>query len=353
VWGLGVEVVSNFELEAALRVGFQRDKILVNGIGKRHWLKDYCLPRLIVHFDSVAETRELARTAYERSWTIGLRCAIPKTVRGDDQVKPEKWDQFGMTREELRESAMVLMSEGVVVSGLHFHLGTNVQLVSEYADAVAHLAESADYIGLQPKYVDVGGGLPLPSDCSTIHGRPTRGQFDLQGFRELLSAIPRSLPSASEVWLENGRFLSGSSGAVVVRVLDKKFREGATYLICDGGRVNHARVAAFGAHEILTCPTKPGRKIKTFVCGPTCGSVDRLGCWDLPESIEPGDLIVWLAAGAYHIPLETRFSFGVAPVVWVDRGGELRVVRAREKASAWLGQWEAPCDTAPPASQEM
>jgi hypothetical protein len=59
----------------------------------------------------------------------------------------------------------------------------------------------------------------------------------------------------------------------------------------------------------------------------------------LPESVVPGDTIIWLNAGAYHIPLETRFSFGLAPVVWFNKDDEPEVVRERETPAEWWSQW--------------
>jgi hypothetical protein len=63
---------------------------------------------------------------------------------------------------------------------------------------------------------------------------------------------------------------------------------------------------------------------------------DRLGRWQLPESVAVGDVIVWLDAGAYHLPWETRFSHGLCPVVWFDRDEQLTVARSRESVESWV-----------------
>jgi hypothetical protein len=52
--------------------------------------------------------------------------------------------------------------------------------------------------------------------------------------------------------------------------------------------------------------------------------------------------VIWRGAGAYHIPLETRFSTGLAPVVWFNMMGEPEVIRDRETAQQWWCQWKAP-----------
>ena len=54
--------------------------------------------------------------------------------------------------------------------------------------------------------------------------------------------------------------------------------------------------------------------------------------------MEVGDKIVWHNAGAYHLPWETRFSHGLAPVVWYGGGDEVMVVRERERFGNWWAE---------------
>ena len=68
---------------------------------------------------------------------------------------------------------------------------------------------------------------------------------------------------------------------------------------------------------------------------------DRLGALPLPDSVAPGDLIVWLDAGAYHLPWETRFSHGLCAVVWADPADALSLARARETPEQWSYLWTA------------
>jgi diaminopimelate decarboxylase len=335
-WGLGVEVVSEFELIGALRSDASPAQILVNGVGKQRWLRSHLLRDLTVHFDSVAEVRALASLARELGWHVGLRCAVPR--QGASAGAEEDWDQFGMARDEMRVAVKILEDAGVSVEGLHFHLRTNVEHASDYRRALEFLCESSESVGLQPTYIDVGGGLPIPGERS-LEGVSAASTFDFEEFQQALCSIPSLFPGVDELWLENGRFLTAAAGALVVTVLDRKERGENIYLICDGGRTNHARLASCEVHDIILEPRRGGIKRKTVVCGPTCGAVDRLGTWMLPESIIPGDIVMWLNAGAYHIPLETRFSFGLAPVVWLDGNDEPEVIRERETPEQWWAPW--------------
>jgi diaminopimelate decarboxylase len=336
--GLGIDVVSECELAAAVSAGVPAGRILVNGVGKHHWLPKHAIPNLRVHFDSIAEVLAMVHLASAMNWRVGLRCAIPEPAEPAGSRELPDWDQFGMTLPEARQAAAVLAETGVAVSGLHFHLHTKVGRVSEYRRALRVVANVAEATCCEPEYIDVGGGMPIAGELA-MDGTCAASTFELGEFREFLASIPLTLPSVREVWLENGRFLTARAGALVVTVLEKKERGDGTYLICDGGRVNHARMASVEKHEILISPARQAPLRRTVVCGPTCSSVDRLGCWMLPDSVAPGDRIIWMTAGAYHIPLETRFSAGLAPVVWFDEKHAPEVIRERETPREWWGRW--------------
>lgn len=76
-WEIGVEVVSEFEFTAVLSSRVQSSAILVNGVGKQHWLPRYPIAGLTVHFDSLTEVHVLASMARSLAWRVGLRCAVP------------------------------------------------------------------------------------------------------------------------------------------------------------------------------------------------------------------------------------------------------------------------------------
>ena len=66
---------------------------------------------------------------------------------------------------------------------------------------------------------------------------------------------------------------------------------------------------------------------------------DQLARMPLPRSLRAGDHLVWLDAGAYHIPWETRFSHGHAAVVWHEERG-LRLVRERQSFEDFWNIWK-------------
>ncbi len=131
---------------------------------------------------------------------------------------------------------------------------------------------------------------------------------------------------------------------LVVKVLDVKERRGIRHLICDGGRTMNALVSNWEAHGLISLPARRGPTCLTTVTGPTCMAFDQLARRPLPRGLRAGDHLIWLDAGAYHLPWETRFSHGLAAVFWHD-GTRTRLVRRRERFDEWWGQWMAPAES--------
>ena len=78
--------------------------------------------------------------------------------------------------------------------------------------------------------------------------------------RRIALARAQFRPELEQVWLENGRFITEQSAVLAVRVLDVKDRPEGRYLICDGGRTNHALAADNGPHPLAGCSlTRTGR----------------------------------------------------------------------------------------------
>jgi diaminopimelate decarboxylase len=358
--GRGIEVVSEFELRAALAEGFTPDRILVNGPAKHHWLPRLPLQGLSVNFDSQSELKPLLPIARKLKWRVGVRVC---TRQETDPENPGLPTQFGFLPDEAVRVCRALKRQRTPPQIVHFHLRTNVPSPECYGRAIREVAEVCNAAGVSPAFLDVGGGVPpshtlsregVPFDADWRRVRGSRrekgqggaglapGRFvGVEGCARLggiLADAAKLFPGLREVWLENGRMISAGSGVLVVQVLDVKERGGARQLICDGGRTMNALVSTWEEHELLPLPDRGGRSVPTPVFGPTCMAFDQLACRSMPRSLRPGDHLIWFEAGAYHVPWETRFSHGHAAVAWHDERG-LRLVRKHQEFHQWWRQW--------------
>ncbi len=332
--GRPIEVVSEFELRAALAEGFAPENILVNGPAKHHWLPRFARRGLSVNFDSPAELAGLQSLAGKLDWRCGLRL---NTNEEFDPENPQFPTQFGFTPDEAVVALKKLLRTRIRLETVHFHLRTNVSSAQIYQRALAEVADTCRTAGFNPRYLDLGGGMPVRHVLSR-GGKVFDGEFGLRAFAEMLRQSAKAFPDLREIWLENGRFTSASSGALVMKILDVKERRGLRQLICNGGRTLNALTSLWEQHRILTVPNRSGVETPTVIHGPTCMAFDQLARLPLPRSLRAGDHLVWLEAGAYHIAWETRFSHGHAAVWWHDDRG-LRLAREPQSFENFWSQW--------------
>lgn len=330
--GCGLEVVSEFEWLLARQLGFPPERILVNGPAKQHWLSRHAVPRMRVNFDSIAEVRLLAPLGRKLAWSCGIRL---HTQQEFDPETPRFPTQFGFTSAEAIPVIRRLRRSGVRLETVHFHLRTNVASASIYERALLEVAQTCHAAGFSPRQVDCGGGFP-PRNVRSRSGRPLDAEFSLASMARVYERTKRFFPELQEFWLENGRWLSGRSGVLVVKILDAKERHGTRSLICDGGRTLNALISTWEHHRLFWMPPRRGTACPTTLNGPTCMAFDQLARGPFPRSLRPGDHLVWMDTGAYHLPWETRFSHGTAAIYWHD-GRMTRQVRAAQSFSQWRG----------------
>ena len=246
----------------------------MNGVAKHCWLARWGVPALQVHFDSLREVRSLSTRAAREKWRVGVRVRVSQE---HDPDEPEFGGQFGMTSDECSEACDLLRGAGVVVEGVHFHLRSNVESAQLYAQAIEEVRGVCADVGLRPRYLDCGGGIPAPGEC----GADTEErQFDVGEFFARVQRACKRWPSLEEIWLENGRYVTSRAGVLVMTVTDVKDREEGRYLICDGGRTNHALVSDWEVHDVSVYPERRGRSVEpTTICGPTCMAFDRCAGW--------------------------------------------------------------------------
>jgi diaminopimelate decarboxylase len=332
-----IEVVSEFEFLAARAEGFAPERILVNGPAKHHWLPGHGVRGLNVNFDSLTEAQALAPVAKKLDWTCGVRFLTREEF---DPEKPEFATQFGFTPEEVVQVIRRLKRAGVRLETAHFHLRTNVASAAIYERALREVAETCRAADFAPRFIDCGGGFPPPR-VQTRGGQPVDKDFDLVELTKVYARALRLVPEARELWLENGRWMSARSGVLVVKILDLKDRPKVRSLICDGGRTMNALISNWETHDLFSIPGRRGPTVLTTIHGPTCMAFDQLARCPLPRSLREGDHLVWMDAGAYHLPWETRFSHGLAAVFLHD-GKSVTTVRPGEEFADWWGQWQQP-----------
>lgn len=332
--GVGIEVVSEFELLAAYKEGFSPEQVIVNGVAKHVWNQSCWANKLRVNFDSINEIESLSFTAKKKKWRIGIR------FHPTNQMDPENThipDQFGIPQNRFHDACNLLKREGMSLDSIHIHLRSNIPQIEYYWNAIRELELSLKKENVQPNCLNLGGGLPV-KEVSQIDPA-WNSIFSVEDLSKVIRYCQKKFPTIHEYILENGRYILSRCGVLVLSINDIKEFGKYRFLICDGGRTNHALLSDWEVHDIDILPNRSGEVKKTIICGPTCMAFDRLAVKKLSKDIRIGDKVIWFNAGAYHLSWETRFSRPLARVLWHNERDELIEARTPESFKEWWGRW--------------
>lgn len=208
------------------------------------------------------------------------------------------------------EAALGLVGQaaaaGLRVTGLSFHVGSQIARPEPYVRAIAtsgRLIAEAQGRGLEPlEVLDVGGGFPI----DYLKPAPAIGEF-CRPIRKALAKLPPGL----RIIAEPGRFICGPAGVGLCTVIGRARRDGRWWYYLDDGLYGTFSGQLYD-HSRFPIEPLAGRERPRFPCvlsGPTCDSIDVVA-EDLPmPELEVGEILVSRQVGAYTIATATDFNF--------------------------------------------
>ena len=347
--GALAEVISHFELWLAIELGVPAERIIFNGPGKTRDAIELAVHHGIgmINVDGISEIDEIARAARnaERKQNVGVRI-----------ITSVGWSaQFGLSISSgnaLEAFRRIRRHNHLLPTGLHLHLGTGIRDVTIYLQAVREMLEFARTVRTELEIhitrLDLGGGFGVPTvrpftgwDRRLIlNGRPP-GPVDVAAAaqpgdyaREIIDLIRSYYPAQADtlptVIFEPGRAITSSSQCLVLRVLAvKDGPSGVHSVILDGGK-NIAMPTGYEWHELLAVTGAAEARDSCYsFYGPLCHPGDLHFQSKAFRTLEAGDLVAIMDAGAYFIPNQMNFS-NPRPAVVMVRDGQTFLLRQRE-----------------------
>jgi len=329
-WGLGLDVVSEGELRRAKKAGFSGSKIVFAGAGKtpaeiklavRH--KIFCF-----NVENEEELDYIEKYAAGEKWAVNcaLRLNLDVDVKTHHYVKTAKKNtKFGL---DLETAASVVARREkwrwAKITGIHFHLGSQIKEPSGYSQALAKVKDFCERSKFFPKILDIGGGFGIVYN-------PAERISPLSAFSEVICSSLKQWPSVFLI-LEPGRFLVGSGGFLLTRVLYVKKRGGKTFVIVDAAMNDLIRPSFYGSyHHIIPVRKKGSGQMMVDVVGPVCETGDYLAKErSIPGLLEPGDLVVVAGCGAYGFSMASNYNSRRRPCEVLVAGAKKYLIRKRE-----------------------
>lgn len=327
--GAGFDIVSGGELARVVMAGGDPKKVVFSGVGKTPAELNDALDAGIRCFnvESASELKLLESIAAKKKMTAPVSIRVNPDV--DAQTHPYistglKENKFGVdeaTALELYQQAHG--SDHLKPVGIDCHIGSQLTDISPYLEAVDHLLGIIDRLidmGISLEHIDIGGGLGIQ-----YQHEPETGPVALI---ELLKA--RLDQRGLEVVVEPGRSIVGNAGVLLSEVVALKHGEHKNFAIVDAGMNDLIRPSLYqGWHAITPLVQRDAETLTYDVVGPVCETGDFLGK-DRDLSIEEGDIIAVMSAGAYGFVMASNYNSRPRAAELLIDGHDCHVIRRRE-----------------------
>jgi diaminopimelate decarboxylase len=328
--GAGADIVSGFELEAALRAGFPAERIVFSGVGKTTDEIGRGLDARIGEFnaESEEELRRISAAASARGRTVRV------TLRVNPDIDPKshayistglRQNKFGVDIALAPEIlARARTMPGLEVSGVQCHIGSQIMTLEPMEQAVRELVALTRRLlaeGFPLRTIDIGGGLGVDYEGQ---GAPDPAALAARVL-PLLEGLPLTL------LLEPGRSIVGAAGALLTRVLDLKENRGKQFVIVDAGMNDLMRPALYSAfHRVEPVASRGGETRRVDVVGPVCETGDFLARDRNLERVEAGELLAVRDTGAYGFVMASNYNMRPRAAEVLVEDGAVRLIRRRE-----------------------
>ena len=300
--GLGADCVSGGEVRAAIKAGFPSNKIVYAGVGKTDKEINYSLDRDIFCFnvESVPELEVINELAAAKGKVAQVAFRINPNVGAHTHANITTGlaeNKFGISMEDMDTVIeMAQRMENVKFIGLHFHIGSQILEMDDFAALCNRVNELQAKLAKERiicEHINVGGGLGID------YGHPNH--LPIPNFADYFATYHKfmKLQSGQQLHFELGRAVVGQCGSLISKVTYVKQGSNKQFAILDAGMTDLIRPALYQAYHRIENITSDEAEETYDVVGPICESSDVfLKAVDLNKA-HRGDLFALRSAGAY------------------------------------------------------
>jgi diaminopimelate decarboxylase len=353
--GAGAEVVSDGELQLALRWGFPAREILFTSNSKSPLEIDRAITvGAILNVDSEDELEQVAQRAAQIGAAARISFRLNPAVDPHTHAKIATGvvdSKFGLhfadgSAERAVKRALELAPR-VRLVGLHSHIGSQITEVEPFRLAAQEMVDFVVRIrrelGVKLEFVDLGGGLGVPyHDGEEVLSADEWASAQSAPLLAAREALEGELP---ELWIEPGRAPVADAGLLLARVNSVKTTPIKTFVNVDAGFNTLMRPAMYDAYHRVRVVGRSGGGKVVEIAGNVCESGDLLAqTRDLPP-LQAGDLVAILDAGAYGFSMASEYNSRPLPAeILVRAGRPVDLIRRRGTLDDLLRGTNVPLD---------
>jgi arginine decarboxylase len=236
-YGVGLEVGSKPELHAALALTERTDHLIVcNGYKDEEFIRLALMGQKLGHeviivIEKLSELGTLLRVAREMDVdpVAGVRIKLATAGAGRWSQSAGEKSKFGLNPSQLMRLVEELRAAGRldILKMVHFHLGSQIPDIRNIKLAMTEVARyyvELRRLGVDIRYVDVGGGLGVDYDGSRSTS-PTSVNYSMQEYANdiiyaLAEACRENDVPMPHVISESGRALTAHHALLLINVID-------------------------------------------------------------------------------------------------------------------------------------
>jgi diaminopimelate decarboxylase len=324
--GCGADCSSDAELSFAEEVGLPGELIMLTANNVPEELYRHAM-RLGAHinFDDVTCFAKVPKPFPRRA---SLRMNLGKgqvLSPGEEEGKIEfnrEGSKFGIPVGEIMSAYEVMINDyGVEEVGSHSMMVSNnldyrkvIHIIQKQAD---FLSEAVDKFGVRAPYINVGGGLGIAY-------RLEDPDYDVKALaREvarIIGAFKAKHGYAPKVFMESGRFVTGSSAVLVNKIQNIYTKFGHKFLGVQIAMHAMPRPMLYPGeayhHQIIVRADgtlKDGPLEKVSIVGSACEDNDRVATDIMLPRAEEGDYVISCSAGAHSVDQASDYNWQFKP----------------------------------------
>tara|TARA_Y100000590_G_scaffold51652_1_gene54245 strand:- start:2572 stop:3810 length:1239 start_codon:yes stop_codon:yes gene_type:complete len=330
--GAGADVVSIGELKRAIKAGFDRNKIIFEGVGKSQTDLEFAINNNIrqINIESFEEMQVINSLGKKLNKNIDIGVRINPDIKANTQDKistGRKKDKFGISIELINDILTLINKyDNLNLVGLSCHVGSQIHDIDVFEKVFNKMKNTTDILkknNIKIKFLDLGGGFGVTYNQEKI--------LDLNGISNLIDKIFKN--EEYNISIEPGRFLVANAGILVTKVITSKKNSDINFLITDAGMQTFIRPALYNAfHKIIGLNNNNKKDIYT-VAGPICESSDIFAnSIELPKQ-KSGDFLAICDVGAYAFVMASNYNTISLPSEILINKKNYSVIRKKENIS--------------------
>tara|TARA_S200000501_G_scaffold311401_1_gene301931 strand:- start:12981 stop:14201 length:1221 start_codon:yes stop_codon:yes gene_type:complete len=300
--GAGIECSSWGEISKALKSGVNKKNIIFTGPAKKNEELIQFIKRKIgiISIESLNEFKRLSFLS--KKLNRNINCII--------RINPENMDikssikmmgvssQFGIDSKKFLQNYKLFNSNKTNILGFHFYSASNVisnkDLLKMFFNCIDLSLKIEKLLKIKIKLLNLGGGFASPYGRKGKRKNYSNIKKPLE--KKLINSFGEERVKSLNLIFESGRYLVGTCGGLICKVVDKKISKNKKYIILDSGINNLAGMSSINRlpkldPEIVLINRKEKKKETFDIVGPLCTPLDFWSRSALSYKLKINDII--------------------------------------------------------------